>query len=66
MQNSADVAYKELYRYKVSHLKHGEAVLKVGHPHGEKMQILFGNDKQEKQGQRSSADGCGWIAFVLV
>lgn len=45
MRNSADVAYKELYRYRVSHLKHGEAVLKVGHPRGEKKQIPFGNDK---------------------
>ena len=42
MQNSADVAYKELYRYKVSHLKHGETVLKVGHPRGEKKQISLG------------------------
>jgi hypothetical protein len=42
MRNSADVAYTELYRYKVSHLKHGEAVLKVGHPVGRRSRFLSG------------------------
>ena len=49
MRNSAEVAHKELCRYKVSHLKHGEAVLKVGQPRGEKKQISLGNDNKKNK-----------------
>lgn len=50
-RGSPDVAYKEFYRYKVSHLKYCEAVFKVGHPRGEKKQILSGNDNKKNRGK---------------